>query len=447
MGHGVQSFKWYCAALVFSATASCAFGQVINKIADSTTIIPEGQWTGQPFAGLGSSSFNGGPYLSGDSAVFLGGSGDSGNGVYKQKALGAIHMVVDPSVPPPAASAGDPATLPTLPETNSDGTINTAVPYLQPAPSGGSLPSAATAFTVFRYPSVDGQECAFSSYSNLYRTSNGSLIPIFNSSNPFYASSRPSLDGSNVFFYGQRTSSSEGVYRADSNGFITALAMKGTPMPSSPGFVFETVNSNVAGALGRVAFYGSGGSNSRRGIYEYANGSLRRVADNQMTAPAGGTFVGFSNAYIAHDGSTVVFAASDSVHGNGIFASVDGVLRAIALNGEFAPGGGVYSMISTPELAGDGDHFAFIANANSKTRLFTDLSGTMQPLISTGDFLFGKRVLDLRLSVEGVSGNNIAFYAMFTDGSGGLFTTLPEPAIGMLALAPLILCRRSRRRA
>jgi hypothetical protein len=94
---------------------------------------------------------------------------------------------------------------------------------------------------------------------------------------------------------------------------------------------------------------------------------------------------------------------------------------------------------------------AFVADLRKKPEPFYAESGIFtgsdilnDKVITTEDTLFGSKVQNLRLSSEGINNSGqIAFYAAFEDGTGGVFradpTPVPEPgsALGLLAFGVL----------
>ena len=82
---------------------------------------------------------------------------------------------------------------------------------------------------------------------------------------------------------------------------------------------------------------------------------------------------------------------------------------------------------------------AFRGIGSSPEGIYTNLGGPLMKVINSGDSFDGKTIasfLGLSFSSEGLSGNNVAFYATFTNGSKGLYvaTYVPEPSSTTLLL-------------
>jgi probable HAF family extracellular repeat protein len=382
----------------FGSETSC-HAVAFTRVADESTSIPAGLWSGQPFNAFTTSGVLTPPGIDDGKVIFLGKpASGSKNGVFKW-ADGAIGLIADPSTPPP---------------------------------DGGS------SFNYFRYPSVQGGQYAFSAHNGIYRTVSGVLTTVYGPGD-FTGSSRPSLDGSQVWFFAE-TTSGEGVYRWNA-GSTTCVAAKGQAMPDAPGFTFTSLNSNVAGGQGNVAFFGVSGS--RRGIYKFADGSLQRVADNTMPAPGNGagTFTGFLNDQIAYDGQTLGFVGIDSVRGYGLYLQRNGRLEAVAMNGQRAPGGGTFTIYGYGDVgvSTDAGHVAFSSTFSGGSAIYADLGGSLERILATGDTLFGQTIQSLQMDAEGLSGDQIAFAAEFAGGNSGIFVaTVPEPSTLLLLAAALL---------
>ncbi|MCE5268775.1 MAG: PEP-CTERM sorting domain-containing protein [Planctomycetaceae bacterium] len=393
------------AALLFMAfTANAVDASVtFTRVADTHTIIPAGQWSGQPFtAFVGSADVP--PAIDNGNVMFLGTrTPNYAEGVYKWE-NGTVSLIADPSTP---------------------------------RPGGGS-------FSAFKLPSVQGGTYAFSTYDNIYCTSGGTLTSAFGSLS-LSGPGRPSVDGNSVWFYGEAGSSGS-IYRWN-NGSAVAVISPGQPMPGAAGLPFTEFGLDVIAGQGNVAFYGA---NERRcGLYKYADNSVQLVADTHTS-----TFDRFLCNYTAYDGQTLGFLAHDVLRGWGLFLQRNGELETVLVEGQAAPGGGNFQLggyygsdIATGSLRTsiDAGHIAFssfVSEGSTTTYgIYTDLDGELKRLIGSGDKLFGETVDIVRIGEEGLSGNQIAFLAHFTDGNEGIFVaTVPEPStfvllgVGVLSL-------------
>ena len=76
--------------------------------------------------------------------------------------------------------------------------------------------------------------------------------------------------------------------------------------------------------------------------------------------------------------------------------------------------------------------------------VYSDLAGSLQRIAGPGDELFGKTVCAAVLHDQGLSGDNLAFSAAFTDGTSGIYM-VPEPAGVALLMIAATLVRWRRR--
>lgn len=405
---------FYCAGIA-SASAAVQF----QLIADTSTAIPAGQWQGQNFAQFSSSGVDWPPAIDRGDVIFVGKPATGFmNGAFTWSAAAGVRLLADPSV---------------------------AIPD-----RGGAK------FSEIRYPSVDGGEFAFSSYDGIYRTVGGNLTTVIDPSTvvppgnaPFGGSSAPALDGPNTWFFAELNDAAftEGVFRHNS-GAISMVAQEGMPTPSQLGRSMTSLNSNVSGAAGKVAFAAtSTGTSLVRGIYLYDGATVERVADTTMAAPVAGGAL-FSHLYnfpITTDGDSVGFVGE--VGGQtGIFRRLGGTLQAVAVNGQPAPGGGSFSLFGqfSSGVSVDGGHVA-IADRNA---IYTDYFGSLTRILKVGDQLFGRTVTSLDIGTQALSRHHIAFRATFSNGQAGVFVAnLPEPgSAALLATTLFSICLRRPKR-
>ena len=65
----------------------------------------------------------------------------------------------------------------------------------------------------------------------------------------------------------------------------------------------------------------------------------------------------------------------------------------------------------------------------------------MTKAFGAGDVVDGRTLSSIIMGTEGLSDNQVAFYATFTNGTKGIFVaTVPEPATVELALCGIGLC-------
>jgi hypothetical protein len=277
---------------------------------------------------------------------------------------------------------------------------------------------------------------------------------------------------------------------SEGSGSLALLARKGSQAPGMPdGAVFAAGNTfPYAPALnnaGQTAFGGlvTGGGVSASGIWLGTAGNLSLAVREGAQAPATPSGVNFGNliAPALNDAGQIAFTAGlagagvDSTNNFGLWAGAPDSLALVARRGEHAPGtedGVVF------RIFGDASgRRTLILNAAGQTAFFghlsgsgisgsndlgiwaTDRSGVLQLIARNGDLLEVapgdfRTVNSLRFLVRGdvsyATGNSdgrpsafnnrgqLAFAAIFTDGSSGIFVSnavaIPEPATYVLAI-------------
>jgi hypothetical protein len=355
---------------------------VFTKIANTTTAIPNGS---------GNFTLFDTPAVSGTNVALIGSGNSAQQGVYLAKG-GVLTRIADRTTPMPGTT--------------------------------GKL-------TNFSSVAIDGSNVAFYNSASvpgfvvgIYKNVGGGLVKVSDTTNGGF--SRPDIVGSAVYvFYEGAGFGSESII-TDAGGTVHALVSDGAPVPGGTG-TFEIINCNVAAANGAVAFHGSSGS--QRGIYLYRNGGLLRIADLN----AGG-FQDFSNVNIGFDGTDVVFAA-DVAGVPGLYRTRNGALANIVTSNTVVNGYGqlAFTGVDNIPMAIDLGRIAF-SNGNA---IFADVDGSIQKVIGVGDQLFGRTVNGVTFGTTGLSGDEIAFGAHFSDGTSGVFlATVPVPP-GVFPAIPL----------
>ncbi len=237
---------------------------------------------------------------------------------------------------------------------------------------------------------------------------------------------------------------------ADAPGtFETVVALEGAAAPG--GGTFEDFDSFTTNERRDVAFRSEvteGGSETRR-IIAGRVGALREIAATGDPAPGvpGTTYASVANLRLGYDGE-VAYASflvpTGILNNQAVYATAGGVPTLVALEGEPAPGGGVYTEPDDPVI---GDGVVVFPTGNppfSLDRLFAwTPEGGVQRLVggavevAPGDF---RSVADIDLATtgsgfdggqeaggpgEGQSVNRrnvLAFTLELSDGSAGVFT-------------------------
>jgi hypothetical protein len=333
------------------------------------------------------------------------------------------------------------------------------------------IPGAAIPFESHDYVSLDrgrvvftgwGQDEEDNYYEGIYRFENGALNRIADLNTPvpgrpgglleFYGPS--SSDGDRVAFIGVDFDDVEdGVYFG-SGGALTLVADTRTRVPGS-NETFEYFYQVSAGA-GKVALIGDFESGVGLYFHDTATGTLSKVADTTTLIPGSAQrFADFGDEFggLDLDGNSVAFIGhfgDGQVGGSGIFVfdTTLGTLTSVADTTISIPGvAGVFREAFTAVAVDDG-HIAISYGLEGNPRpfpprpqtpffgVYTDLGGTLVPLLRAGDVLDGKIVERAYVGNEGLDGNQIAVSVVFTDDSEGIYvaTLIPEPATLALLL-------------
>ncbi len=154
--------------------------------------------------------------------------------------------------------------------------------------------------------------------------------------------------------------------------------------------------------------------------------TFTKVADTNTPIPGGtGTFEGFGDPSL--DGGKVAFAgktANEIIHG--IYTNVSGSLVRVAdANTPIPDGTGTFRLLGDPSLDGGNVAFAGENVFEFFQGIYTDLGGTLAKVIDTTDSLDGKTIQTLEMGREGLSEGQIAFRAIFSDLSSGIYLTTP----------------------
>ena len=395
----------------------------ITIIADSSTVIPTGEFAGQKLGEFTSSGVVDAPVFDAGSVEFIGAPQNNAayNAVFTWNTSSntGIRVLADPLTPRPGSS---------------------------------------TAFQSFRYASTNNGQFSFSSYDGIYTTVNGVLTQVIGPNSGFSGSSGPVSDGSNVWFYGE--SPNDGIFDWN-NGVLKKVVSQGQATPSSPGYFFQILNSNVAAANGQVVFYGDSGPFSGSyfdsGVYSYSSlTGVQRIADQTTVSPSGqGTFNSFSNFPFATGKLVTLFTASDTVSGWQIDADESGIVKTLVANGQRLPDGTIASLeeyFSTNYSidAENPQNIALEISTSIGSAIYIDLDGqfgNLKRVIGVGDSFLGSTISSISMSEQAYSSNQIAFYAALKNGTQGIYIiSVPEPGsmISLISVINIVLLGRFR---
>jgi hypothetical protein len=323
--------------------------------------------------------------------------------------------------------------------TGSGGALTTV------AESGTSLPGGSGTFSWFSDPSISAGRVAFVAndasfamtpavYSNLGGTIGvvaDMTTPDPEGSGPLTIPSlTPSIDGQNVGFAAHRGIGWPGFYTSVAG----ALEMTANETTSVPGGAGELNLSGPPVLDGtQIAFRAFTTTNA--GVYVADRGVARVVADTSTPIPGGGgqLFTSFDSG-LAIDSDNVVFEGI-GVSAGGIFAEIGGVLMLIS------------DTEGLREASISGDHIAYRGYDLLGDGLFVYLGGPRELVIRVGDTLDGKAIAGFYFGPDGLSGDQLAFTAVFEDNTYGVYLAqIPEPGTGLLLAIGLAALAARRRR-
>lgn len=309
--------------------------------------------------------------------------------------------------------------------------------------------------------------------SGIFRSDGTAVTTIADTQGNFNRFGDPTINASGqVGFEGSpSTPRGEGIFRG-SGGAVTLIA--GTRNVGDFDFVNASPSINSSG---RVAFIGERivGGNFIDGVYAGSGGAVGAIYDTTsafsdftgnpslndngtvaflatLNNGAGGLFVGNGGAFqTAADDSgifTSVFGFSDpslNARGDvaftaglnpdpndptgsvrtGVFLYENGVLQTV-LEGDFSQ----IASLSDVSLNNNGD-VAFVLSPDfTQQVLLTGADLLNDRVIGTGDLLLGRTITSLTFSREGFNDNGqLAFTALFDDGTSGVFLASPLAAV------------------
>ena len=226
------------------------------------------------------------------------------------------------------------------------------------------------------------------------------------------------------------------------------VADTSTLIPSGDGTFTDLRGPSISGDTAVFAGHGSGG---QQGVYAAIISTPQvpvRIADTSTPIPGGaGSFLSFGTeaGIIIVSGRSAVFRGQGSGGQKGIYGArllTDG-LRAASLNTESLGVESVFLIAdtSTPIPDGTGNFVEFGAmsggdpgaaflglDSAGQTGIYYFDGVQLHKIIASGDALHGKTIASLSLSSRGLSGNQIAFQATFSDGTQGIDTIGLPPA-------------------
>jgi T5SS/PEP-CTERM-associated repeat protein len=236
-------------------------------------------------------------------------------------------------------------------------------------------------------------------------------------------SCNPAISGNNVAFFGAGSGGQQGIY-SGVPGNPVRVADTGTAIPGGTGN-FTAFPSSPSISGNNVAFLGSG-SGGQQGIYAGIPGNPIRVADLNTAIPGGtGNFTSFipgNPVAPAIDGNNVAFFGAGSGGQQGIYAGIPGNPVRIADTATAIPGGtGNFTGFGDVSLSATDVAF-FAMGASGQQGIYDMTGGALVKVIDLTDLVDGRPIAGLSFSRSGLSGDPLAFQATFVDGSQGIYT-------------------------
>ncbi|MEB3281395.1 MAG: choice-of-anchor tandem repeat NxxGxxAF-containing protein [Lyngbya sp.] len=351
----------------------------------------------------------------------------------------SLQFVVDTNTPIP----NDP-----FPSDNTDSFLGFTPPFLN---NNGEL---AFRSLIAIDPSVQGLE---SLKIGIYKTVGGlntlntvadpnTLIPgsteTFQALSPFISFN----ENGNVVFVGSNNDGSiffpetqGGIYiDTDTTGLTPAVELN-DPIPNQTEifdfFLFPDINNN-----GTVVFDGRKENRSSNGIYKSEGGVLTTIVDNNTPVPnSTGTFSNASYPRLNQNGNVAFFGSQFSDNNTltniGVYTDIGGINLVADTNTPIPNGVGNFITFASDAESTPTDSFpsdllslddngvvAFVGVGSEEQQgIYTNLNGELETVIDLNTPLEGKIIQDLAFGPEGLSGNQIAFSALFTDGTEGIY--------------------------
>jgi len=213
-----------------------------------------------------------------------------------------------------------------------------------------------------------------------------------------------SFDNSKVVFR-----SNYAIFSKDFDNNFSIIIDENTPIPGRDGYFGDLAHWLLIKDGTTVFTYDDR-------LYKHSNNLLSVVADENTIAP------NFQKNFIHFDSLStsdgdIAFRGSVSLYEAGVYAIIDGELKAI-VDPTMALGGA-----GNPSI--DNGNVAFMASSssgnNSPKGLYVYINGSIQKVIATGDTFAGKEIISLEIRPKALSENQLVFLACFTDGSQGIY--------------------------
>jgi hypothetical protein len=257
----------------------------------------------------------------------------------------------------------------------------------------------------------------------------------------------PALSGGKVAFKGDNNSGFEGIY-SDVTGSLQTVVDFNTPVPNRPpDSNFTLFDDYYKGRLSfdgtTVAFWARFDFNdpcvpgpnvtTEYGVFTASGGTITTIADTIDTNVPDGNGVFDDLGPPSIDGGYVVFRGIDANGDYGMYTNLGGTLRTVANEQTQIPGAaGTFTVFQHGSTI-DGNNILVRGYGASTFGIYLEMDGQLDKVIDTNDTLDGKKFddsvyeEDLKAAFDrALSGDEIAIYTEFNDGSNGVYvSTLP----------------------
>ncbi len=304
-------------------------------------------------------------------------------------------------------------------------------------------------------PSVDNGDVAFLAgngvQGGIMLRQGTTILPVATNITPvpngggatFFSLGQPTLDAGRVVFAGFTAGAAQGGVYSWTSGSLAIIADKSTLIPAGSGTFTGFGDASLD--EGQVAFAGSG-AGAQRGVYLAGpGGTIERLYDTTTVVPGGngGTFA--TMAQVVLDAGRVAFYANGAGQ-EGVYSDLGGGLHAVADHNMAVPGhpGSFFGGFGFASIDDGAVAFTGVF-AGANRGVFSPHGGALGKVLAWGDTLDGKIVMDTLIGMQSLSGDSLALYVEFTDGSRGIYmATIPAPGTLVLVLVPFLCSRRRR---
>ena len=366
-----------------------------TKIADTRTPVPDGVGEFITFSR---------PAIDGNDVVFKGRDAVTlAYGIYIFNG-GTLVKVVDKSTPVPEN--------PSISFTGFDGNV--------------SIENGVIAFEAYFRIADSNQEGVYTATGGMLTKVADTITTTIPGTGKIFSSvDAPSLSYGKVVFQGKDASGFGGIY-SDVSGTLEMVVDANSTVPGYT-VTFGSFDGDISLDGDSAGFEGKFkvvDANSR-GIYIASEGTITKIADSITTMVPGGYSVFAKDLdEPSLDGGHVVFIGEDGLTGQeGIYTNLGGPLSVVADENTTIPGTErTFTDFDDDNCSIEGNNIVFKGYSHGSGGIYAKIDGSLFKVISEGDTLDGKLVSNVRVSFDrALSGDRVAFRAIFVDGSVGIY--------------------------